>query len=147
LIVITFIDLEHQIIPDEFSLSGIVLGILLSLVGGPVIWWESILGVFIGGGIFLTIAWAYEKISGREGLGGGDVKMMAMLGAWFGIKGVFPIITLSTALGSVVGVFALLFFGKEMKTAIPFGPFLALASILYLFFEKPLLNLFFPLSV
>lgn len=133
LFMITVIDLQHMIIPDELSLSGIGLGLVASFFTGDISWWESLLGAALGGGIFLLIAFLYEKWTKQEGLGGGDVKLLAMIGAWLGYQSVPIVILISTALGSVVGILTLIIRKKNLKTAIPFGPFLALAAILYLF--------------
>lgn len=143
LLIISIIDLHHMIIPDELSLSGIVIGFLYNLSVGPLVWWESLLGIFIGGGIFLSVAWLYEKISKKEGLGGGDIKLLAMLGAWFGAFSILPIILISTSLGSLIGIALMIGTRRNLKASIPFGPFLAFAGIVYLFFEAPLLQLLF----
>ena len=144
LIVVSVIDLYHRIIPDEFSLSGIVLGLLLTISLGLIPWWDSLLGVLIGGGAFLTVAVLYEKISGNEGLGGGDIKLLAMLGAWLGVKSILALILISTTLGSIVGVGLMVWKGKDMKAAIPFGPFLAIAGLCYLFWQTTINAWLFP---
>lgn len=144
LLVISVIDLYHRIIPDELSLSGIVVGFLAALATGDITWLESLLGILVGGGVFLAIAWSYEKLSGREGLGGGDIKLLAMLGAWLGVKSILLIIVISSALGSVVGILFMLGKKKDMKTAIPFGPFLAFAAAVYLFWGSQIQSVLFP---
>ncbi|NBX67921.1 MAG: prepilin peptidase [Proteobacteria bacterium] len=144
LLVISVIDLHHQIIPDEISLPGIVIGFLVSLWVGKISWWQSLLGILIGGGIFLAIAWGYEKISKKEGLGGGDIKLLAMLGAWLGVQSLLVIIIMSSLLGSIVGISLMIFQKKDFKTAIPFGPFLALGALAYLFFGEQLQTILFP---
>lgn len=143
LIIISVIDLHHRIIPDELSFSGIVLGILASLVLGVPAWWSSIAGVVLGGGIFWLIAWVYQLRTGREGLGGGDIKMMGMLGAWFGIENVPLIILVSTVAGSVVGVAMILWGGKNSRAALPFGPFLAAGAVAVLFWGPQISYLIF----
>lgn len=130
------IDLYHQILPDEITLGGLGIGILASLVTGYVSWKSSVLGAFVGGGCFFAIAYLYAVVTDREGLGGGDVKLLAMLGAWLGLPSLLPIIILSSAVGSLVGVALMLRYGKNLQTAIPFGPFLAGGAILYLFFDR-----------
>ena len=150
LLIISVIDLYHQIIPDELSLSGIVIGLLFAIFlpkedpAHVVLWWESLLGILIGGGSFLAIALLYEKIAKREGLGGGDVKLNAMLGAWLGYQSLMVITLASTALGSIVGVAYMLVKGKDFKAAIPFGPFMAAGAIIYLLWGERLLMLLFP---
>ena len=144
LLVLSVIDLQHRIIPDEVSLPGIVLGFLASFITHDISWQQSLLGIMAGGGAFFLIAFAYERITKREGLGGGDVKLLAMMGAWLGVESILIIIVISSALGSLVGIFLMLFHRRSMQTAIPFGPFLAFAGLLYLFFGGPLRSLFFP---
>lgn len=144
LITISLIDFRHKIIPDELSLGGIVLGFLFCLLTHDITWWASILGTALGGGIFYAVAYGYEKLAKREGLGGGDVKLLGMLGAWFGYQSILILIIISTALGSLVGIAMMIFQKKSLRTAIPFGPFLALAALAYLFAREPLLRLFFP---
>ncbi len=142
LLIISGIDLHHRIIPDELSLPGIVLGILFSFITGEPKWFDSVIGVLIGGGIFFSVAWLYEKFSGREGLGGGDIKLLAMIGAWLGGHSILMVIILSSAVGSVAGVSVMLFEKKGLKTAIPFGPFLAAAALAYLQWGDALQRLF-----
>lgn len=144
LLVISVIDLHHQIIPDEISLPGILVGFLFALWVGKISWVESLLGILLGGGSFLLIAWGYEKISKREGLGGGDIKLLGMIGAWLGVKSLLIVIVLSSLLGSIVGIGAMVFQKKDFKTAIPFGPFLALGALAYLFFGNELQAILFP---
>ena len=144
LLVISVIDLHHQIIPDELSLSGIVVGFLFTLVTHRIPWWHSLIGVAIGGGIFLLIAVGYEKMTKRVGLGGGDVKLLAMIGAWQGYQCLFPVIIISSALGSVIGLSFMAIQKKDLKAAIPFGPFLAVGAFVYQFWGEYLLELLFP---
>ncbi len=138
LVVIAFIDLDHQIIPDVISLPGIVVGFLCSFFIPWLSWLDSLLGVVIGGGILLSIAWIYEKVAKREGMGGGDIKLLAMLGAFLGWKAVFPVIFIASLIGSLVGVPLMLLQKGNTKLAIPFGPFLAFAATVYLFWGKDL---------
>jgi len=144
LVILSAIDLEHYILPDELTLSGVVLGFLASIFLGFIPWLDSFLGILIGGGILYAIAWSYEKWTKNEGLGGGDIKLLAMLGAWLGIKSILPIVVLSSFVGSFVGIFLLVFRRKNMRTAIPFGPFLAASAMLWLFFQEELQKFFFP---
>ncbi|MBY0371488.1 A24 family peptidase [bacterium] len=144
LILISVIDLHHQIIPDELSLSGIPLGLAAAWLTQDITWLSSLMGIFVGGGLFFGVAYLYEKITGVEGLGGGDVKLLAMLGAWFGLESILIIIILSTFLGSIVGVGMMALGRANAKAAIPFGPFLAVAGWIYLFSGPRLLEYFYP---
>jgi leader peptidase (prepilin peptidase)/N-methyltransferase len=134
-IVVTFIDLEHQIIPDEITLPGIVLGLLL----GPLVmhtgWVGSILGLLIGGGLFYLIA-----VISRGGMGGGDIKLIAMIGAFLGWKPILLTIFLGSLLGSVFGVAFMVFRGMHRKTPIPFGPYLVAGAVISIFFGNELIG-------
>ena len=133
LLVITFIDLDHRIIPDIISLPGIPLGFLASFVLPQISWTESLIGIVSGGGILLAIAIGYQLVTGKEGMGGGDIKLLAMIGAFLGWEGVLFTIMASSLTGTVVGLMVMLRAGKGMKMAVPFGPFLAIGALLYLF--------------
>lgn len=144
LIAMTFIDLEHRIIPDLLSLTGIVSGIVASLflIQLPLIeiLLHSLGGIIAGGGTLFLINLIYEKIRHHEGIGGGDVKLAAMIGAFFGWKGIFLILLLSSLFGSFIGLILMIFFHKGGKVAIPYGPFLAAGTLLYLFCGPQLLE-------
>jgi len=148
LVTITFIDLDHQIIPDVISLPGIAIGFLCSFLIPWVDWLDSLLGILFGGGSLLLIAWGYEKLTGKEGMGGGDIKLLAMLGAFLGWRAILPIVFFSSLIGTLVGVPVMLVSGKGRRLAIPFGPFLALGALVYLFWGPQLirwyLHLFSP---
>ena len=140
LIPITFIDLDHQIIPDRFSLSGIVLGFTCSLAGLTIPWGESAMGIIVGGGVLWLIAESYYRLTGRDGMGGGDIKLLALIGAFLGVKSLLLIILVSSLVGSVVGVLLMVINKKDSQFAIPFGPFLAFGALVYLFWGLPLIN-------
>jgi len=146
LVVITFIDIEHQIIPDEISLPGVVIGFLLSFVIPGHTWLNSLLGILLGGGSLLLVAWAYHRFTGKEGMGGGDIKLLAMMGAFLGWKAVLFIVFASSLLGSVFGVTIMLLQKKDGKLAIPFGPYLAFGAVLYIFYGRPLILWYLGLS-
>ncbi|MSN26351.1 MAG: prepilin peptidase [Geobacter sp.] len=140
LVVITFIDIEHQIIPDEISLSGIVLGFVLSFFLQGHGWLNSLLGILLGGGSLLLVAYGYQWLTGKEGMGGGDIKLLAMMGAFLGWKSIPFIIFASSLVGSVIGVSIMLLQKKDSKLAIPFGPYLAFGAVLYIFYGKSLIQ-------
>lgn len=139
LIVISFIDLEFKIIPDKITMPGIPLGLIVGsfLLPDPLMRYSvlgfksSILGFVIGGGLFYAVA-----IISRGGMGGGDIKMMAMVGAVLGWKAVLLVTFLGSFIGAIVGIFLIIFKGKGRKTKIPFGPFLALGSLITLFYGE-----------
>lgn len=146
LVVITFIDIEHQIIPDEISLSGIVAGFALSFFLKGHTWLNSLLGILLGGGSLLLVAYLYQRLTGKEGMGGGDIKLLAMMGAFLGWKSVPFIIFTSSLAGSLIGISIMLFQKKDSKLAIPFGPYLAFGAVLYIFCGKALIRWYLGLS-
>ncbi len=133
LLVITFIDLDHYIIPDVLSLPGIVAGFLASLLVLPTGYLSSLGGIAAGGGVLLAVALIYRGITGREGMGGGDVKLLAMIGAFLGWQSVLPVLLVSSFLGSLIGLSLIIVKGKDMKFAVPYGPFLAMGAVVFLF--------------
>jgi len=146
LVVITFIDIEHQIIPDEISLSGIVIGFILSFFLKGHSWLNSLLGILLGGGSLLLVAYVYQRITGKDGMGGGDIKLLAMMGAFLGWKAMPFIIFASSLVGSVFGISLMLLQKKDAKLAIPFGPYLAFGAVLYIFYGKSLIRWYLGLS-
>jgi len=142
LLAIIFIDIQHQIIPDVISLSGIVIGFALSFVNPFVTWQEAGLGLLFGGGSFYLVALVYYLFTRREGMGGGDIKLLAMIGAFLGWQSLPFVVFASSVLGTVVGVGAMIKQRKGGKTVIPYGPFLAMAALLYLFFRQEIILLF-----
>lgn len=133
LIVITFIDLDHQIIPDLLTLPGIPIFFLLAVFAVGVPWTEAAIGLLIGGGVLFTIALGYEVITKREGMGGGDIKLLAMIGGFLGWKSLIFVLLFSSLLGAVIGIALVLIKKEDMKYAVPFGPFLSAAAVAYLF--------------
>ncbi len=140
LVVITFIDLDHQIIPDVISLPGIVVGFLTIGLIPWVSWVDSLLGILLGGGSLWLVAEIYFRLTGKEGMGGGDIKLLAMIGAFLGWKAILPIIFLGSLAGSMVGIPLMLIRRKDGKLAIPFGPFLAMGAVVYLLWGRQLLD-------
>lgn len=133
LVPITFIDIDHRIIPDPLSLGGIAAGLLLSLLPGGD-WRGSLAGGVLGGGVLYGTAFAYEKATGREGMGGGDVKLIAMIGAFLGWRGALMTIFLGSVLGVGGGLLAMRRGEEGLKTAVPFGPYLCAAALAARFF-------------
>ena len=141
LLVIIFIDIHHQIIPDCISLPGIVIGFIGSFINPSVTWFQSALGILCGGGILFALAFGYQLLAKREGMGGGDVKLLAMIGAFLGIQSLLFVIFFSSLTGSIIGIGAMVYQKKGGQTRIPFGPFLSLAALVYLFFQNEILSL------
>ncbi len=143
LIVITFIDIDLQIIPDAISLPGIPIFFILALFLPGLTLTDAALksfyGIIAGGGSLLSIALLYEFIAKKEGMGFGDIKLLAMIGALIGFQGVLFTIFISSALGTVIGLFVMLITRNNLKLAIPFGPFLSAGAVVYLFYGETIL--------
>lgn len=135
LVVVSGIDLYYKIIPDIITLPGIIVGIIGSVSVLPVGFKSSITGILIGGGLFYIVA-----VVSRGGMGGGDIKLIAMIGAFLGWTDVIITIMLASFLGAVVGIFIMIVFGKGRKYAVPFGPFLSIGGIISLFFSRVILE-------
>ncbi len=137
LLVIIFIDFYHQIIPDVISLPGIILGFAFSLLNPELAWSDSGLGILLGGGIFYIVSMSYYLVTRRIGMGGGDIKLLAMIGAFQGWQSLPFVILGSSVAGIIVGVWAMIEQKKGGQSVIPYGPFLAGTAMVYLFFEQP----------
>ena len=138
LIVLFMIDLEHQILPDVITLPGIVIGLILSFVlpPGPVM---SLAGLLVGGGLLWAIAELWYRLRHVEAMGFGDVKMLAMVGAWLGVKMVVMTFVLSSMMGGLVGVVLIASRRADMATKVPFGTMLAVAALIASLYGGPLL--------
>jgi leader peptidase (prepilin peptidase)/N-methyltransferase len=154
LIVIAFVDLAERIVPDVISLPGIGLGLIVSVIHWglaldssavfptPV---SSLLGILLGGGLLLSVAWIYQFVTGVEGMGGGDVKLLAMIGAFLGWPSVPVALFFASLAGSMIGLVLMLKAGADGKYAIPFAPFLCTGALFHLFFGEELIRLYFSL--
>jgi len=140
LIVITVIDLYHQIIPDVISLPGIGVGLLASLLLPHITFFNSLLGILLGGGSLFLVATVYQWLFKREGMGGGDVKLLAMIGAFLGWKAIILTILFGSFIGSITGILIILLKGKDFKYAIPFGPFLSMGAVFSLFYGEKIIQ-------
>jgi leader peptidase (prepilin peptidase)/N-methyltransferase len=139
LIALFGIDLEHQILPNSITLPGIVAGVLLSFIAPPG-WRDALLGVLLGAGILYAVAGAYYLWRREEGLGMGDVKMLAMIGAFLGWKAVLVTMVLSSFSGAAIGLALVAAQRGGMKLALPFGTFLALGALVAMFVGAPLVT-------
>ncbi|MGE4545121.1 MAG: A24 family peptidase [Pedobacter sp.] len=140
LVVISFIDFDHQIIPDVISLPGIPIGFILTFFVAGLSWRDSLLGILVGGGSLACVAGIYYLLTRNEGMGMGDIKLLAMLGAFMGWKAILPTIFLGSLIGSLVGVPLMLIKRASGKLAIPFGPFLSMGAIIYLLWGGDLIS-------
>jgi leader peptidase (prepilin peptidase)/N-methyltransferase len=135
-IAIFFIDLEFTIIPDVFTLPGVIIGFGISFFpDGFVNWNQSLIGLLVGGGSFFLVGMLGEFLFKKEALGFGDVKFAAMLGAFLGWQNLILILILASFLGSVVGIAMIYFTRKKGKSSyIPFGPFLVAGALIAVYF-------------
>ena len=131
LVVVTVIDLEHQIIPDVITYPGMALGLLARLLAGHSVV-GGLIGLAVGGGTLLATAWLYRAATGVEGMGAGDVKLMAMVGAYLGWGDALRVIFLASVAGAIVGLVLVLLHRAGRRTALPFGSFLGPVSVLVL---------------
>jgi leader peptidase (prepilin peptidase)/N-methyltransferase len=135
LVAITVIDLRHQIIPDAITFPGILVGFLASFIADRISWLDSLLGILLGGGLFVAII-----LVSRGGMGGGDLKLGAMLGAFLGWQALLVGLFVAVMLGGISAV-ALLASGRvARKDAIAFGPFLAVGGVVALFWGRAILG-------
>ena len=161
LIIATFIDIPHRIIPDEISIGGIIVGFILSSIRGvsfnpfvfsfkPMI--NSLLGIFIGGGIIYFTGWLFDlvyfkllkkpPIQGEtESMGGGDVKLLAMIGAFLGWQRALVTFFIAPFFSAIIGIYALI--AKKDHT-IPYGPFLSLAALISIFWAEKIIGIIIP---
>ena len=146
LIVITVVDIYHQIIPDVISIPGIGVGLLGSLLVPYITFFNSLLGILLGGGSLFLVATLYQWLFKREGMGGGDVKLLAMIGAFLGWKSVILTILLGSLVGSIIGMITMVIKGKDFKYAIPFGPFLSLGAVIALFYGEAVIHWYLNLN-
>lgn len=155
MIVISLIDLDVRIVPDVISLPGIIVGLVFSVVGyfvftdafeiipNPL---SSLTGILVGGGFLLATAWIYEKVTGVDGMGGGDIKLLAMIGAFLGWPSIPVTLFVASVLGSVIGVGLMLATGAGRRLALPFAPFLCSGALIYLFYGEALIRFYLPPS-
>lgn len=138
LIALSGIDLRTQLLPDSLTLPLLWLGLLVSLLGVFAPPQAAILGAVIGYLTLWSVYWIFWLVTGKEGMGFGDFKLLGALGAWLGAGAIFPIILLSTVVGAVVGSVLLVAQGRANQKPMPFGPFLAAAGFVFLIFSEEL---------
>jgi leader peptidase (prepilin peptidase)/N-methyltransferase len=142
LIAITYIDLDFQIIPDRISLGGIIVG-LLCVYWLPVSYKDALIGMVLGAAVLLFVIYGYYFLTKKQGMGGGDVKLLAMIGVFTGWHGVLFTLFSASLIGSIIGITWVYINRKDMKAAIPFGPFLSIGALIYLLWGPPVINWYF----
>ncbi len=138
LVTLTFIDFDTQLLPDDITLPLLWLGLLFNLNNGFTDLKSAVIGAMLGYLILWSVYWLFKIVTGKEGMGYGDFKLLGAIGAWFGWQLLPVVILLSSVVGAVIGIGMIVFRGKSGGTAIPFGPFLALGGIAALFFGQQL---------
>jgi leader peptidase (prepilin peptidase)/N-methyltransferase len=142
LITLTCIDYDTQLLPDDITLPLLWLGLLFNLNNGFVSLSSAVIGAMAGYLILWTIYWLFKLVTGKEGMGYGDFKLLAAIGAWFGWQLLPAVILLSSVIGAVIGIAMIIFKNKDRQTAIPFGPFLALGGMAALFYGQQLASFY-----
>ncbi|MBW1614966.1 MAG: prepilin peptidase [Deltaproteobacteria bacterium] len=151
LIIISFIDVKRGIIPNFITVPFTTIGFAFSFVFKKIKPFDSFLGIIAGAALLMLIAWIYKAVTKKDGMGGGDIKLLAMIGAFIGFKGVLFTVTISSLLGSIAGALCFIFMKKKdfkyhgrflstNKILLPFAPFLSAGAILYIFFGQALIS-------
>lgn len=138
LIALTFIDADTTLLPDDITLPLMWLGLLVNLGGGIVDLRSAVIGAVAGYLLLWSVFWAFKLITGKEGMGYGDFKLLAAIGAWLGWQVLPLVILLSAAVGTVVGIAGIILQGREKGAKLPFGPYLAAAGFIALIWGQPL---------
>lgn len=143
LVAVIFIDLSHQIIPDVITLPGMIIGVIAAATVLPPGLKDSVAGLLLGGGVFYLVAILSLALLKKEGMGGGDIKLIAMIGAFLGWQGVLLTIFLAALSGSVIGLFMILVKGRSRAEMIPFGPYLVFGALTSLFWGSGIIKWYF----
>lgn len=143
LLVIFMVDLDFQIIPDYITISGMILGLGVSFLPGGLTIWQSLTGLLVGGGVLFIVAELGDRIFKKESMGGGDIKMAAMLGAFLGWQKVILIFFSSAFIGMIISII-LMAFSKKLREnrVIPFGPFIAIAALLAILYGERIISFY-----
>lgn len=142
LISLTMIDFDHQLLPDDITLPLLWLGIAINLFGVFTDINSSVLGAIFGYGILWFVYITFKIVTGKEGMGHGDFKLLAALGAWFGWQSLPLIIILSSVVGAAIGISLMIFKSHNRNTQIPFGPYLAIAGWVYMLWGNYLMSVY-----
>jgi leader peptidase (prepilin peptidase)/N-methyltransferase len=140
LISLTAIDLDHQLLPDSLTLPLLWMGLLINMTATFVTLESAVLGAVFGYLSLWSVYWLFKVITGKEGMGYGDFKLLAALGAWFGVSALPTIVLLSSLVGAIVGLGLIITGQQSRETPMPFGPFLAGAGLIHLFYPDSLMG-------
>lgn len=146
LVALSGIDLRTQLLPDQLTLPLMWLGLIASLDSLYMPAKPALLGAILGYASLWSVWWLFKQLTGKEGMGHGDFKLLAALGAWVGLKGVLPIILLSSLVGAIIGSIWLATQGRDRATPIPFGPYLAIAGWIVFFWGQQMIAAYMKFS-
>ena len=146
LIALTFIDVDTQLLPDNLTLPLLWAGLLANVLGAvpDVSLRDAVVGAIAGYLTLWVVYWLFKLIRGKEGMGYGDFKLLAALGAWLGWKTLPLIVLMASAVGALIGMGLVMFKGRDHQIPLAFGPYLAVAGAIALFFGRPLIALYLP---
>ena len=144
LLALTFIDFDTQLLPDDLTLPLLWGGLIANLYGLFAPLRDAVIGAIAGYLVLWTIYWLFKLIRGKEGMGYGDFKLLAALGAWLGWKTLPLIILGSSVVGALIGMSLVAFKGRDHNVPLAFGPYLAIAGMIALFFGEPIVRVYFP---
>jgi leader peptidase (prepilin peptidase)/N-methyltransferase len=144
LIALTFIDFDTQLLPDDITLPLLWLGLLFNLNFGFTDLKSAVIGAMAGYLVLWSVFWLFKIIRGKEGMGYGDFKLLAAIGAWFGWKMLPAVILLSSTLGAIIGIALIIITKRGKEVPMPFGPFLAIGGVAALFFGQQLASFYLP---
>ena len=144
LLALTMIDFDTQLLPDDLTLPLLWAGLIVNLAGLFAPLADAVIGAVAGYLSLWTIYWLFKLIRGKEGMGHGDFKLLAALGAWLGWQVLPVIVLLSSVVGAVIGITLIVFKGRDNNLPLAFGPFLAVAGAIALFYGAPLVRMLYP---
>jgi len=147
LITLTLIDYDHQLLPDNITLPFLWLGIICNIFGIFTDLYSSVIGAIAGYLVLWSVYIIFKLVTGKEGMGYGDFKLLSLLGAWLGWQFLPLIIIVSSLLGAIVGIGLIVFKAHEKSQPIPFGPYLALAGLIALLYGQDLIAVYFNWAV
>ena len=141
------IDIDHLLLPDNLTLSLLWIGLLININGLFIPLSDAVLGGVIGYGVLWSLYWAFKLATGKEGMGYGDFKLLAALGAWFGWQAILPILLLSSIIGSVIGLSLMASRRLSAERVLPFGPALAIAGWVYIIWGQSLISWYWSIAL
>ncbi|MBL4608176.1 MAG: prepilin peptidase [Pseudomonadales bacterium] len=147
LVSLSVIDFDHQLLPDDITLPLLWLGLLLNLFGVFTDLNSAVIGAMVGYLSLWSVYWLFKLVTGKEGMGYGDFKLLAVFGAWFGWKMIPLIVILSSFVGAFVGIGLILIMGRDKNIPIPFGPYLAAAGLIAMLWGEPMISYYLRLAL